>query len=95
MSRHAEDIPCAFNWSWSQDERLRKGYHQSVLEDEDEEDNEAYNYRVKMMKNVVRSAITLSLEVVPPCVSCRSLTVAVLSLQYVELLSVSLHCGRP
>ena len=46
-----------------QDERLRKGYHQSVLEDEDEEDNEAYNYRIKLMKNVVRAAVTLSLEV--------------------------------
>ena len=46
-----------------QDERLRRGYHQSVLEDETEEDNEAYNYRIKLMKNVVRAAITLSLEV--------------------------------
>lgn len=46
-----------------QDERLRRGYHQSVLEDENEADNEAYNYRIKLMKNVVRAAITLSLEV--------------------------------
>jgi len=45
------------------DERLRRGYHQSVLEDENEADNEAYNYRIKLMKNVVRAAITLSLEV--------------------------------
>ena len=51
--------------SLPQDERLSRGYHQSVLEDENEEDNEAYNYRIKLMKNVVRSAITLSLEVVP------------------------------
>jgi hypothetical protein len=35
------------------------------LEDENEEDNEAYNYRIKLMKNIVRSAVTLSLEVVP------------------------------
>ena len=46
-----------------QDERLRRGYHQSVLEDEHEEDNEAYNYRIKLMKTVVRAAVTLSLEV--------------------------------
>ena len=34
-----------------------------MLEDENEEDTEAYNYRIKLMKNVVRAAITLSLQV--------------------------------
>ena len=46
-----------------------------MLEDENEEGNEAYNYRIKLMKNVVRSAVTLSLEVVMPfrltsCATC-------------------------
>ena len=54
---------CGYDASSPQDERLSRAY-QSVLEDENEEENEVYNYRIKMMKNVVRSAITLSLEVI-------------------------------
>lgn len=46
-----------------QDTRLLRGFNQSVMEEEDTHNYEAFAYRVKLLKSNARYAITLFMEV--------------------------------
>lgn len=53
-----------------QDTRLLRGFHQSVMEEEDTHNHEAFAYRVKLLKSNARYAITLFMKVCIHNVTC-------------------------